>query len=130
VPARAGRRLRVLTSGDVDTLHIVADDLRAFPNRRNTMASQVADDLSRLASAAERGGEELRVVMARWPFDDSLGFLDYAIVVAQNRGTPEQVAQGTAARAILRRLKEAQRAPRDAVWDWESSGAGDNGDPA
>jgi hypothetical protein len=119
-----------LAPSDVDTLHVVADDLRAFPDRRNTMAGQVADDLSRLAGAAERGGEELRVVMARWPFDDSLGFLDYAIVVAEHRGTPEQVAQRTTARAILRRLKEAQRADRGSVWDWGATSEPDDTAPA
>ena len=94
----------LLSPSDVDTLHVVADDLRAFPDRRNVMAARVSEDLSRLAVAAEAGGEELRTTMQRWPFDDALGFLDYAIVVAQHRGTPAQVAQRTAARAILRRL--------------------------
>ena len=41
---------------DADTLHIVTDDLRAFPDRRNTMARQVAEDLARRATAAEAGG--------------------------------------------------------------------------
>jgi hypothetical protein len=109
------------SSSDVDTLHVVAEDLRAFPDRRNVMAARVAEDLTRLAVAAESGAEALHAVMTRWPFDDGLGFLEYAIVVAQNRGTPEQVAQRTAARALLRRLKEAQRAPRDTVWDWGPS---------
>jgi hypothetical protein len=116
----------LLSPSDVDTLHVVADDLRAFPDRRNVMAARVAEDLTRLAAAAETGAEALRTVLHRWPFDGALGFLEYAIVVAQNRGTPEQVAQVAAARAILRRLKEAQRAPRDAGWDWEPPGLDDD----
>jgi hypothetical protein len=104
---------------DIDTLHMAADDLRAFPDRRNTMTRQVAEDLTRLATAAEAPGTEWSKVLRRQTFDDALDFLAYAIAVAEHRGTPEQVAQRTAARAILRRLKEAQRAPRDTVGDWD-----------
>jgi len=119
-----------LTPSEVDTLYLVADDLRAFPDHRNTMAEQVAEDLSRLAQAAEAGGEEWNQVLRRWPFDDALDFLAYAIVVAQNRGTPEHVVLRTAAQAILRRLKEAQRAPRDTVWDWDVPAGPDEPEPA
>jgi hypothetical protein len=45
-----------LASPEIDTLHMVADDLRAFPDRRNTVAAEVADDLWRLAVAPEAGG--------------------------------------------------------------------------
>jgi hypothetical protein len=94
------------------------------------MVARVSEDLSRLATAAEAGGEELRTTMQRWPFDDAIGFLAYAVVVAERRGTPEQVAQRTAARAILRRLKEAQRASRASVWDWDAPTERDDEEPA
>jgi hypothetical protein len=108
-----------LSPTEVDTLHIVAEDLAAFPDRRNVMAARVSEDLARLVAAAEAGPEAFGATSRRWPYDDALDFLAYAIVVAERRGTPEPVAQRTAARVILRRLKEAQRAPRDTVWDWE-----------
>jgi hypothetical protein len=94
------------------------------------MAGQVAEDLTRLATAAEVGGSEWSQVLRRWPFDDALGFLDYAIAVAQNRGTAEQVKQRTAARVILQRLKVAQAAPRDTMWDWDPPAESDETQPA
>jgi hypothetical protein len=106
-----------LAPSEIDTLHILAEDLRTFPDRRNTMAAQVAEDLTPLATAAEARGDQWRQVIRRWPFDDSFDFLDYAIVVAKNRDTPDQVMQRTAARVILRRLMEVQRADRSSVWE-------------
>jgi hypothetical protein len=50
--------------------------------------------------------------------------------VAQHRGTPEQGAQRTATRAILRRLTEAHRAPRNTVWDWDAPAGPDETEPA
>jgi hypothetical protein len=57
-------------------------------------------------------------------------FLDYGVVGAQHRGTSEQAAQRTAARAVLRRLKESQRAPRDTVWGWDAPAEPDETEPA
>ena len=64
----------LLSPSEVDTLPVVAEDLAAFPDRRKVMAARVAEDLSRLAMAAEAGPEALRTTMHRWPFDDGIGF--------------------------------------------------------